>query len=228
MLSNAKRCLVLAAHADDETIGVGGTIAKLKNQGCRVAVAIATDGTSSQYHGNQEAFRRRQMQAEQAMSILGVDEIIYGPFPDMRLDGIPHIEINKWMESVISDQAPDLLMVHHPADVNFDHKCLFQSAMVASRPTPGQSIRIVLCYYVNSSTEWGILHPNESFRPQVFVNISTTLKTKLQAFSAYKDELRDAPHPRSLESLEITARYFGSISGHDAAEPFTIVRGLWK
>ena len=39
--------LVVAAHADDEVLGCGGTIAKYKDQGASVNVAILADGVSS-------------------------------------------------------------------------------------------------------------------------------------------------------------------------------------
>ena len=42
-----KNVLVIVAHADDETLGCGGTIQKLKKLGYQVYVMIFTDGVSS-------------------------------------------------------------------------------------------------------------------------------------------------------------------------------------
>ncbi|MBC7975119.1 MAG: PIG-L family deacetylase, partial [Myxococcales bacterium] len=37
-MSSARRILVVAPHADDETLGVGGTIARRAAEGCEVHV----------------------------------------------------------------------------------------------------------------------------------------------------------------------------------------------
>lgn len=227
MLTGCKSCLVIAAHADDETLGVGGTIARLSRAGCRITVAIATDSTSMQYQEDANAMERRRAQTDKALNILGVHRHIQGDFPDMRLDQVPHVELNQWVASCISESGADLVLVHHPADVNLDHQCLFISTLVATRPTPGHGVRTVLSYFVNSSTEWGLLNPSAVGRFIVFSDISDTLDLKLRALAAYEDEVREAPHPRSIEAVEAFCRSTGATAGLYAAEPFEVVRAIW-
>ena len=45
--------LVVAAHPDDEVLGMGGTIAKLHDEGHKITLLIVTDGSSAQYRGNE-------------------------------------------------------------------------------------------------------------------------------------------------------------------------------
>lgn len=220
---DAKRCLVLAAHADDETIGCGGLIAALSDGGCDVTIAVATDGTSAQYAGDDMARKRRSQQLHDAAGILGVSNIFQGTFPDMRLDTIEHIALNRWVEAIVAETQPQLVLTHGPSDVNRDHVAIFHTAMVVSRPTPGQPIKTVMSYYVSSATEWGQF-AGQSFQPNVFRDIASFLPKKLDAFSCYEDELRDFPHPRSRKALEIAAAYFGSICGMEAAEAFQLHR----
>jgi hypothetical protein len=46
--------------------------------------------------------------------------------------------------------------------------------------------------------------------------------------SAYKTEINDFPHPRSVEGIEVIAKHWGTVSGFNAAEAFCIVRQLKK
>jgi LmbE family N-acetylglucosaminyl deacetylase len=70
--------LVLAAHPDDETLGVGGTLATLAAAGVRLRVVVATDGEGSHPHSNvvtpAELARRRRQEDLDSLSRLGIDE----------------------------------------------------------------------------------------------------------------------------------------------------------
>ena len=77
-----------------------------------------------------------------------------------------------------------------------------------------------------SSTEWAFGQFQPAFRPNVFVDISTTLETKVQAMALYESEAWPFPHPRSPEALRATARRWGSTVGVEAAEAFELVRHM--
>jgi LmbE family N-acetylglucosaminyl deacetylase len=112
----------------------------------------------------------------------------------------------------------------HP-DVNLDHRAVFDSVMVATRPVPGQSVRRVLTFAPTSSTEWTA--PMQGwFNPNWFVDVSATLEWKLSAFEHYETEQRDWPHPRNVRALRAAAEHFGTVIGCDAAEPFVLVRAV--
>jgi len=49
---------------------------------------------------------------------------------------------------------------------------------------------------------------------------------KKKVLQAYKDEMRNLPHSRSIENLEYLARHRGCCVGMDAAEVFMVVRCL--
>lgn len=217
---------MIAAHPDDETLGMGGTIAKLVAAGTHVTVAIVTDGSSAQHPTNIEARQRRNLQMRDALAILGVQDLIHGTFPDMRLDTIAHIEINNWLTTVFRQTLCDTVFTHHHGDVNRDHSRIFESTLVAARPLPGQRVKRVFSYFVNSSSEWGSIIPNAAFLPTVFVDITETIEIKLSALNAYVDEIRPPPHPRNPDAARARARTLGSEAGVDYAEAFSLVRAL--
>ncbi len=218
------RVLVLAAHPDDEVLGMGGTIAVHVDGGDSVRIVCVTDGSSSQYPGDAETRVRKEAEARRAAGELGVTDYVHLDLPDMRLDTLAHVEINTVVEAQIRDFGPQVVYTVHP-DVNRDHRALFDSVAVATRPTPDQVVRRVVTYAPTSSTEWTPT-PLNWFVPNWLVDISGTLDRKLAAFAHYETERRDYPHPRSDRAIRAAAEFFGASRGCEYAEPFVLVRGL--
>ncbi len=216
--------LVFAAHPDDEVLGMGGTIALHADRGDAVTVVCLTDGSSAQYAGDDATRAQSSDEAQAAAKVLGVAEYVHLDLPDMRLDTLPHVEVNRVVEEHVGDFAPQVVYTPHP-DVNRDHRVLFDSVAVATRPTPGQHVRRVLTYAPTSSTEWTPA-PLNWFVPNWFVDVSGTIERKVAAFAHYATERRDYPHPRSERAIRAAAEFYGSSCGCDAAEPFGLVRGL--
>jgi LmbE family N-acetylglucosaminyl deacetylase len=218
------RVLVLAAHPDDEILGMGGTIALHVESGDEVRIVCVTDGSSTQYPGDTALAERKADEAKRAAAELGVEDYVHLALPDMRLDTLAHVDVNRPVEDQVRDFSPAIVYTPHP-DVNLDHRALFDSAVVATRPVPGQVVRRVLTYAPTSSTEWTPAGRNW-FVPNWFVDVSGTMPRKLAAFACYETEHREYPHPRSARALEAYARFYGSSVGCEFAEPFVLVRGL--
>jgi len=216
--------LVFAAHPDDEVLGMGGTIALHADRGDAVHVVCLTDGSSTQYPGDVALREQKNGEAQAAAEILGVAEYAHLDLPDMRLDTLAHVEVNRVVEEHVAEFVPDLVYTAQP-DVNRDHRALFDSVAVATRPVPGQRVRRVLTYAPTSSTEWTPA-PTNWFVPNWFVDVSETFARKLTAFACFETEQRPYPHPRSAQALEAHARFFGASVGCDLAEPFVLVRSL--
>ena len=220
-----KRVLVLAAHPDDEVLGMGGTIAlHAVEHGDEVRIVCVTDGSSTQYPGDAEIRARKEDEARAAAAELGVTDYVHLELPDMRLDTLPHVEVNRVVEQQVDDFQPEIVYTVHP-DVNRDHRALFDSVAVATRPVPGQPVRRVLTYAPTSSTEWTPAGVNW-FVPNWFVDVTSTLERKLASFARYETEARPYPHPRSDRAIRAAAAFYGASCGCEAAEPFVLVRGL--
>lgn len=215
--------LVVAAHPDDEVLGVGGTIPLIKAAGGRVTTVIVTDGSSVQYPGDKEILARKLQHAREANDLLGVDELVLLDFPDQRLDTVDHYQLNAAFEELVSDNGFDAVFMPSLEDINLDHVLVHRSVMVACRPTPGQTVKALVSYHTLSSTEWGPRDESGSFRPNFYVDIEETLPLKLEAMGKYADELRDFPHPRSLEGISHRAAVFGTEAGYTAAEGFKLL-----
>lgn len=217
------RILIFAAHPDDEVLGMGGTIANhAKISSDTVRIVCVTDGSSSQYPGDEDRRLRKNDEAIRAAAVLGVNDYVQLSFPDMRLDSVTHVELNGAIEDQIRDFQPDVVYTVHP-DVNLDHRAVFQSVLVGTRPTPGQCVRRIFSFAPTSSIEWTA--PQEQwFVPNWFTDISATFELKLQAFQYYETEQRSYPHPRSARALRAAAEFHGASVGCEFAEPLLLIR----
>jgi LmbE family N-acetylglucosaminyl deacetylase len=218
------RVLVIAAHPDDEVLGMGGTIAVHTGRGDDVRVLVVTDGSSTQYPGDEEIRSRKEEEARRAAAELGVQDYVHLDLPDMRLDTLAHVEVNRVVEEHVRDFAPVVVYTVQP-DVNNDHRVLFDSVAVATRPVPGLAVRRLLTYAPTSSTEWTPAAVNW-FAPNWYVDVTATIERKIAAFARYETERREYPHPRSERAIRATAEFHGTTCGCEFAEPFVLVRSV--
>ena len=220
------RTLVVVAHPDDETLGAGGTVAKLAQQGAEVWVAILCDGVTARH----AEVDRQKACASRACELLGVSRVVFCDLPDQRLDGLSLVDVVAPIERCVAELRPNVVLTHFAEDVNQDHGIVFRATMIATRPTPGSVVHTVMCFETASSTEWAPPFTGSTFAPSVFVDIRDTLATKIEAMRAYADthecEVKAYPHPRSLEAVAIYAKRHGIAVGIEAAEPFMLVRGM--
>jgi N-acetylglucosamine malate deacetylase 1 len=217
--------LVVAAHPDDEVLGMGGTIAlHALERGDAVRIVCVTDGSSAQYPDKPDVQTQKDREALHAAATLGVEDYVHLALPDMRLDTIAHVEINRVVEEQVADFRPEVVYTTHP-DINHDHRAVFDSVAVATRPVQGQTTRRVLTYAPTSSTEWTPAGMNW-FVPTWFVDISQTIDRKVEAFSCYETELREYPHPRCERAIRAHAELYGASAGCEYAEPFVLVRNI--
>lgn len=216
-----KRVLIVAAHPDDELLGCGGTVALHTQAGDEVTSVIVCEGESLRY-GKEGVGQGHHI--EQAARTLGVRDFRMLNFSDQRLDTHTLTEIITPLEQIVRDVRPQIVYCQYGGDVNIDHQLLFKALLVATRPTE-YFIEAVYAFDTASSTEWA--YPR-TFVPDTWVDISTTLKTKLDAMACYTSEVRQYPHPRSLEALSNRAKAWGNQSCLDAAEVFMTVRRVMQ
>lgn len=221
-----KNILIAAAHPDDEALGCGGTIAKLSAHGCRVSVLILGEGVTSRFAKREDGIKSPDMKAlrrstNKAAKILGIKSIFRFDFPDNRFDSVPTLEIVKVIEKVKAEVRPQVIFTHHYFDLNVDHRVTYNAVLTSFRPASDHIAEDIYSFEIPSSTEWN--YPN-TFRANVFVDISAAMNKKTAALRCYGNELRKFPHPRSIEAVKSIAKRWGSVSGLNAAEAFEAVR----
>ena len=108
---------------------------------------------------------------------------------------------------------------------NCDHRVLFDSVAVATRPTPEQVVERLLTYAPTSSTEW-TPSPVNWFVPNWYVDVSATIERKIAAFAHYETERREFSAPAERACHPLDRRITGRPVYREYAEPFVLVRGL--
>jgi len=214
-----QKVLVIAAHPDDEILGCGGTLALHCRAGDEIAVVIACEGESMRYGPGEVNLQKC---AREALEILGVATVHMLGLPDQRLDSLSLVEVIRPLEEIVADFRPQIVYTHFGGDANRDHELLFKAALIATRPTQ-EGLETILAFETASSTEWS--YPR-TFVPDTWVDIAETLDLKLRAMARYASEVRDYPHPRSLEGLTHRAKAWGSQACLDSAEVFMTVRRI--
>lgn len=223
----AERVLIVAAHADDEALGCGGTIARHVARGDEVYAVFLADGVSSRPQVLADDRRKRQLAAGKAQEILGIRQSWSLGFPDNRLDSLPLLEVVQPLENILGEVAPQRIYTHHHGDLNIDHQVTHRAVLTACRPLPSSPIRAIYGFEVLSATEWNT--PDVApFLPTVFVDVSDFVETKLQALAAYGDEMRESPHSRSMANVRHQLAYRGHSVGLAFAEAFSLIRWIEK
>ena len=229
----ANAVVVIAAHPDDEVLGCGGTLARMSSEGRAVHILLMADGETSRDSGseqkvNQDRLAARKAAAVAACKILGCTSVELLALPDNRLDGLELLDIVKEIDAFVHRHQPVTVLTHHASDVNIDHRVIHDAVISACRPQPDFPVKELLFFEVPSSTEWRPPSSIESFNPNWFIDISSTLHMKLQALEAYEAELRVFPHPRSLKAVQALAWWRGATVGVHAAEAFVLGRNIVK
>ena len=223
-LRHMGRTLIIAPHPDDEILGCGGTIARLVADDCSVAIAIVTKGFAPQF--SRELVQQVREEAKSAHSMLGVTETHYLDLPAAALDTVPATELNATLTQLIQDVQPDTIFVPFIGDIHTDHQLTFLAAMVASRPRDLKAPRRIYAYETLSETNWYAPGITPAFVPNVFIDISATLETKLAAFGLFESQVKPFPDERSIEAIRALAVMRGASMHRQAAEAFMLVRQI--
>jgi len=235
-----QRVLVIAPHADDETYGCAGTIARIKDLGGQVYVCLISVGSLEHYVGNADgsAMRRvtsgtRLREFSDVMKLLKVDdwEVVYtDDSVHLALDTIPRKELVSIIERdarlSIANVEPTLMLI--PAfSYNQDHEALFRACITATRPGVRSQRHLVpyVLAYDNTSLFWSL--EREKFHANFYVDITRYLPVKLQALRLHASQIREPEFHGSPESLELAAKSRGREISVDSAEGFMTLRAIF-
>ncbi|MCM3883531.1 PIG-L family deacetylase [Frankia sp. R82] len=221
------RALVVGAHPDDETVGMAGTIAAMTGYGIQVDVLSVVCVTTPMYGGHSDS-RTRLDEFHEACDVLGVDRRRVAWLDDRRAAS-PSTHLSELVALIetgedvsLAASRPAALFIpaggHHQ-----DHQAVHLAALAAVRPgpRPGRPLpRLVLGYDGPEDRAW---LAGCAPRP-VLIDITSALQAKAKALACYQSQLRDDPHPRSIEKIQAQDCAAGAEIGAHAAERFAVYR----
>jgi bacillithiol biosynthesis deacetylase BshB1 len=221
--------LAVFSHPDDAELSVSGTLLKLKSLGYRTGVCDMTRGEM----GTRGTPETRAQEALEAARLMKLDARLNLEQPD------GHIwlteEARVAMVRVIRQHKPRVLLTTYEDDPHPDHAHTSQIVREAAR----------LATMVRYDEQAGlpavkmpaIMHSLFSRRivPSFVVDVSDFVEAKMEAIKAYESQFysADSAEPETrisekgfLKEIEFRMRYFGSLIGVTAGEPFFVREAL--
>ena len=217
-----KKVLVITPHPDDETLGVGGSIAKLINQGHDVYILTVSGHLPPLY--DRKDYDKTVKEAHKAYDILGITNSKFLEIPATMIGDEPVHSLNNKIASVVNDYRPNFVFCPFP-DRHIDHRLIFESTLVATRPVSvGADIELVAAYETLSETHWNAPYIEPNFTPNLVIDISKYINQKVEAMKCYRSQLTINKGPRSVKAVKALAQFRGSQSGFDFGEALFIIR----
>ncbi|QMU66470.1 MAG: PIG-L family deacetylase [Flavobacteriaceae bacterium] len=228
-----KKILVVAAHPDDELLGLGASMNRLITEfDCTIRVVILGEGITSRSDQRDIDLWEKELEShrnniENARKSIGYHSVRIHDFPDNRFDAIDLLEIIKIVEKEKHEFNPEVIFTHHGGDLNIDHQRTFEAVITAIRPMKREKVTTIITFETPSSTEWRASIDPRHFIPNLFIEVSEeNLKAKIKGMESYEFEKRIFPHPRSPEALRTLAKRWGIVVGKNYAEAFCLVRNI--
>ena len=196
--------LAIGAHPDDIEFGCGGALIKYADRGHHLSLLVMTEGDLG------GAGNERKTEQMESVQIMGIRKIYWGGYQDTRIS-IDSDLINK-IEQVINEVKPELIFCHYPDDTHQDHRHLAQAVISATR-----YIRNVLLFEGPTT---------QNFVPQIFIDISDTLKRKIDTLEAHQSQI-EKTNIKGLNIIDIalsTANFRGTQGRVRYAEGFSALR----
>lgn len=196
--------LAIGAHPDDLEIGMGGTLARLSDEGARVVMVVVCVPSD---------LERRKVEAERAADILGCDLQFLLPEACRRVEDLKTYELVGLLDKLVERHKPAAIVSHALNNYHKDHALVYNACLAAQR----LSFHDFFCYYPTSC------HPVQvPFFPQAFVDISGTIERKMRAIESHASQFSQ----RGLETahFRLSAREYGRLAGVEYAEGLEVVR----
>ena len=227
-----QKLLVVAPHPDDEVVGCGGLIKKIKDGGGRVYVLFLTVGDTRDFSKRGlSTGKERQREIEKVAKFLKFDNyhLVY-PGNDY------HLRLDLWGQKALMDTIerespvsiekvkPTIVVFPQPASYNQDHRVAALATQASLRPAPRVDKHFVpyVLSYEEPADRWTMEARGEV---NFFVELTKReLEVKISALKLYKSQLRRAPNLRSGEVIRSLAILRGAQFGTDFAEGYVLHR----
>ena len=221
--------LAVFSHPDDAELSVAGTLLKLKSLGYRTGVCDLTRGEM----GTRGSPEIRAREAADAARLMKLDARLNLEQPDGH---VWPTEVSRIaMVRLLRTHKPKVLLTTHEDDPHPDHAntsiIVRQAARLATMRRYDEESGL------SPVPMPAIMHSLFSRRivPSFVVDVSGFVDEKMNAIRAYKSQFYDAeskePATRIsargfVEEIELRMRYFGSLIGVTAGEPFYVREAL--
>lgn len=213
--------LVVSPHPDDETLGAGGTILRLKEEGNKICWLNITGMTKGGIF-SEEMQERRKEQLKNIEDFYKFEGTYNLNLPTAQLDSYNTSDAIDKIREVFTKVQPEMLILPDYNDAHSDHKKVFEWCYSCSKVFRFPYIKKIMTMEIVSETDFG--KPENPFIPNFYVDITEYLEEKINALNIYDTELGEPPFPRSIEHVKALATVRGAAAGVKYAEAFRMIK----
>jgi len=215
------KVLVIAVHPDDETLGCGGTLLKHKAYGDEIHWLICTDIDKSHKY-----YKIRENEIKRVANLYQFNSTKNLQLKTMQVDEYSMSELIKEVSKVINDIQPNIIYLPFKSDVHSDHRKIFEASFSCTKSFRYPFIKKIYMMETLSETEFAPATKEDSFIPNVFVDVSDFLEKKIEIMKVFKSEIDKHPFPRSEKNLRALATFRGAAAGCEYAESFMLLKEI--
>lgn len=220
-----KKIIVIAAHPDDETIGVGGTLLKHKANGDDISWLIVTNITEN--NGvTSDVVSKRDLEIAKVADMFGFTKTYELKYPTTTLTDLDLISLIPRISQIFEELKPEIIYTMNRSDAHSDHRLIFEAVLACTKSFRYPFIREVLMYECISETEFAPALPEKAFIPNCFIDVTSVMDKKIEIMEKYESEIGVHPFPRSERNLRALATFRGAVAGVEYAEAFQIIKLL--
>jgi LmbE family N-acetylglucosaminyl deacetylase len=217
------RVLVVAVHPDDETLGCGGTLLKHKSNNDEIHWLIVTD--IKELEGfDKSTIEKRKNEIDKVKRLFNFNSVSKLGLSTTKIDEYSMSSLIEKISSVINKVKPHIIYLPFKGDIHSDHKHVFNAAYSCTKSFRYPFIKIIYMMETLSETEFSLSTKDESFIPNVFVDISDYMDKKIEAMEIYEGEMGSHPFPRSERNIKALATHRGATVGCEYAESFMLIK----
>jgi LmbE family N-acetylglucosaminyl deacetylase len=214
------KVLVVAVHPDDETLGCGGALLKHKANGDEIHWLIATEMEESKNTS------QRNAEIDQVEELYDFDSVHRLELSTTKIDEYSMSELITKISSVVNKVKPNIIYLPFKGDVHSDHKYIFDAAYSCTKSFRYPFIKKIYMMETLSETEYSVSTKEDSFVPNVFIDISEYMGKKIELMNIYESEIGKHPFPRSERNIRALATFRGATSGCNYAESFVLLKEI--
>jgi LmbE family N-acetylglucosaminyl deacetylase len=135
-------------------------------------------------------------------------------------------ELISKISKIVNIVKPNIIYLPFKGDVHSDHRKIFEATFSCTKSFRYPFIKKIYMIEVLSETEFSLSTKDESFIPNVFVDISEYMDKKIEVMNVYKSEMGSHPFPRSEKNVRALATFRGATANCDYAESFMLLKEI--
>ena len=215
------KVLVIAVHPDDETLGCGGTLLKHKSNDDEIHWLICTT-----IDENNAYYQTRENEIDKVKSMYEFDSVKNLRLKTMQVDEYTVSELISKISKVINEVKPNIVYLPFKGDVHSDHRAIFEASYSCTKSFRYPFVKKIYMIETLSETEFAPSTKEDSFVPNVFVDISKFMDKKIDILKVFESEIAPHPFPRSERNIRALATLRGATAGCEYAESFVLLKEI--